>query len=144
MATGSSATAMAVLTSTASRPSPAPAPHGSGRRSRRRPPPGPSPARNNLQHGFGFQPLFGSRSAHPAASPRAAHLFLSFTQHRIGAAVGQHHEPFAAQQLRRFQGFNRVGQQPAGVRGDPQLQPMGTQGSAPAGGKHRLFPRLGA
>jgi len=100
---------------------------------------------NNLQHGFGFQPLIGADRRTQRHHRRAAHLFQSFTQHRIGAAVGQHHEPFADQQLRRFQGFNRVGQQPAGVRVDLQLQPMGTQGfPRQAGGKHRLFRRLGA
>ena len=100
---------------------------------------------NNLQHRFSFQPLIGADGRAERHHRRAARFFKALAQHRVGAAVGQHHEAFPYQNLRRFQRFDRIGEQPAGVRMNFQLQPVGAQRlPRQAGGKYRLFRRFGA
>ena len=100
---------------------------------------------NNFQHRFGFQSLIGANWRAERHHRRAARFFQTFAQHRIGAAVGQHHEAFPYQNFRRFQRFNRVGEQPAGVRVNFQFQPVSTQRfPRQTGGKDRFFRRFGA
>ena len=100
---------------------------------------------DDLQHCPGFQPLVGANRRAQRHNGGAANIFQTFAEYRIGTAVRQNDEPLLYQLFRRFQRLDRVGQQPASIRVNFQLQPACAERfTRQLGGENGLFGRFRA
>ena len=85
---------------------------------------------DNLQEIFRAQAAIRADRCAKRHHGSGACLLQSLAQDRISLAIGQHDEAQLHQFLRRFQRFNRVGQQVARIGMDLQFQPVGAESLA--------------